>query len=336
MRACVLLCLAACGSSPHGSGSADAPGFSGHPDGVTGLVDAAPDGAAASKRSIFIIPMENEPSSAIYGNTTYAPYINSLMSQAAVATKFQDELPALVSEPHYVWMEAGTNQFTDVTFTTDANPSGSHSTSSTAHLTTQLNAAHISWMSYQQGMAANTCPVSGVTSTDVVYAPKHDPMVFFQDIAGNPPVANNALCVAHHKPYAAFEADLMAGNVAAYNFITPDLCHDMHGDSSCTQGTATNANIKAGDDWLAAELPRILTYANAHDGVVFLVWDEGDSSNLIPFLALGPSIKPGSYTTTYSHSSQLKSVEEMLGVPVLATVSSANDFSDLFQPGTFP
>ena len=301
-----------------------------------GAVDSASDGAAASKRSIFIIPMENEPSSAIYGNTTYAPYINSLTSQAAVATKFQDELPALVSEPHYVWMEAGTNQFSDVTFTTDAVPSGTHSTSSTAHLTTQLDTAHISWMSYQQGMSANTCPVSGVTGTDSVYAPKHDPMVFFQDISGNPPVASNALCKAHHKPYAAFEADLMAGNVASYVFITPDLCHDMHGDSSCTQGTGTNANIKAGDDWLAAELPRILTYANAHDGVVFLVWDEGDSSNLIPFLALGPSIKPGSYATPYSHSSQLKSVEEMLGVPVLPTVSSANDFSDLFQPGTFP
>ena len=46
--------------------------------------------------------------------------------------------------------------------------------------------------------------------------------------------------------------------------------------------------------------------------------------------------KPGSYSTTYSHSSQLKSVEEILGVPVLPTVSSANDFSDLFKPGMFP
>src|SRR3569623_1667752 len=117
--------------------------------------DAASDAPAAAKRSIFIIPMENEPSSAIYGNMTYAPYINSLMSQAAYATKFQDELPALVSEPHYVWMEAGTNQFNDITFTTDANPTGSHSTSSVEHLTTQLDTAHVTWMSYQQGMAAN-------------------------------------------------------------------------------------------------------------------------------------------------------------------------------------
>ena len=335
MRAWVLVCLTACSSHSPGTGSADAPGYSGHPDGtVSGdaLVDSP---AGAAKRSIFIIPMENEPSSAIYGNMMYAPYINSLMSQAAYATHFQDELPLLVSEPHYIWMEAGTNQFNDVTFTTDAVPSGTHSTSSTEHLVTQLDAAHISWMSYQQGMLANTCPVA-TNSTDVAYAPKHDPMVFFQDVSGNPPKSSTALCVAHHKPYAAFTADLMAGNMAQYVFITPDLCNDMHGDASCAQGTNVNANIKAGDDFLKNELPPILDYVNAHDGVVFIVWDEGDSSNLIPFLALGPRIKPGMSPTTYSHSSQLKSVEEILGVPVLSTVSSANDFADMFQPGMFP
>ena len=77
--------------------------------------------------------MENEPSSAIYGSSN-APYINSLMASAAYATKFQDELPSLPSEPHYIWMEAGTNSFDDATFTNDNNPSGSHSTSSTEHL----------------------------------------------------------------------------------------------------------------------------------------------------------------------------------------------------------
>jgi len=32
----------------------------------------------------------------------------------------------------------------------------------------------------------------------------------------------------------------------------------------------------------------------------------------------------------------LKSTEEYLGVPVLASVTSANDFADLFAAGTFP
>lgn len=329
-RLAALLFLVACSSS-HSSTTDGPPGGG---DGPHGSGDSGIDSPlGAVKRTIFVIPMENEPSSAIYANMTDAPYINSLMPMAAYATKFQDELPALPSEPHYIWMEAGTNQFSDVTFSNDNDPSTSHSTSSTAHLTAQLNTANITWMSYQQGISANTCPVSSTGE----YAAKHDPMVFFKDIVGNTPSSSNALCKAHHKPYSAFATDLMnPAAMAQYVFITPDLCHDMHGDLGCPQGTNVAANIQAGDTFLAQELPNILTYANAHDGVVLIVWDEGDSSNLVPFLALGPRIKTGPSGTTYSHSSQLKSIEEILGVPVLSKVSSANDFADMFQPGMFP
>jgi phosphatidylinositol-3-phosphatase len=312
----------------------DAPLYGGG-DAAGGTDGPSIDGPINVKRSIFVIPMENEPSSAIYSSSN-APYINSLMSgttpKAAWATNFQDELPSLPSEPHYVWMEAGTNQFADITFTTDSDPSGSHSTASTQHLSTQLDAAHVTWMSYQQGITSGTCPIASTG----FYAPKHDPVTFFQDVAGNPPSKTNTNCAAHHKPYTSFAADLAAESVAQYVFITPDLCHDMHGDSGCTQGTNVTANIRAGDTWLSTELPPILAYANAHDGVVLLVWDEGDNTNLVPFLALGPRIKPGASGTAYTHSSQLKSIEEILAVPVLSTVSSANDFSDLFQPGMFP
>ena len=320
--------LAACGS-PSTQATTDAPLYGGGD--APRATDAQIDGPVTVKRTIFVIPMENEPSSAIYGSSD-APYINSLMASAAYATNFQDELPSLPSEPHYVWMEAGTNQFDDITFTSDSSPSGSHSTSSTEHLVTQLEAAHVTWTSYQQGIASGTCPIAG----SGFYAPKHDPMVFFQDVSGNPPSSSNAHCAAHHKPYTSFAADLAAESVAQYAFITPDLCHDMHGDGGCTQGTDTSGNIQAGDAWLSTELPPILAYANAHDGLVLIVWDEGDNTNLVPFLALGPRIKPGASATPYTHSSQLKSIEEILGAPILSTVASANDFSDLFRPGMFP
>jgi hypothetical protein len=38
----------------------------------------------------------------------------------------------------------------------------------------------------------------------------------------------------------------------------------------------------------------------------------------------------------YDHGSMLKSIERILEVPVLATVSGANDFTDLFVAGFFP
>jgi phospholipase C len=227
-------------------------------------------------------------------------------------------------------MEAGTNVFSDPhTFSSDAVPSSTNSTKSTDHLVTQLETAGIHWMSYQQGITSGTCPIA----TNIPYAPKHDPFVFFQDVSGKTPSAGAARCAAHHKDFSEFAGDLASGNLTGYVFITGDLCHDMHGDPSCPAG---QNDIHAGDDWLKSFVPSLITYAQTHDAVIFITWDEGDSTNLIPFLALGHGIKPGSVGTKYDHGSMLKSVEEYLGVPVLATVTNVNDFHDLFAPGMFP
>lgn len=324
-----LVLLAACGSS--GGSTTDA--HAGKTGDGNQLVDGATgDSSVASSRTIFVIPMENEPSSAIYGNTADAPYINGLLATAAHATMFTDELPTLDSEPHYIWMEAGTNVFADKTFSTDVAASAANSTNSTAHLVTQLEAAHVPWMSYQQGITSNTCPINASGA----YAPKHDPFVFFTDVSGSPPSASNQHCAAHHKSYADFAHDLQAG-LSGYVFITPDLCHDMHGDTQCVQGTAVAANIKAGDTWLSQELPAIIAYSQTHDALIFLTWDEGNSSNLVPFLVFGKHVTAGGTSTVmYTHSSMIKSTEEYLGAPVLPAVASATDFAAMFAASTFP
>lgn len=292
------------------------------------------DGGASAGPVVFVIPFENKAQTQIYGDTKDAPYINgTLLPAYAHTTMFTDELPAAPSEPHYVWMEAGTNQFADHFFGGDADSSKTNSTSSTAHLTTQLDAAGISWMSYQEGMTAGTCPISSVGGT--FYAAKHDPFVFFQDVVGSPPAANNAKCIAHHQPLSALADDLKNGTAARYNFITPDLCHEMHGAAGCPSGTSDPSNIKAGDDWLKANLQPIIDYALARDGYVFLTWDEGDSTNLIPFIAIGKrSIAAHAGNVKYTHGSLLKSEEEIFGLTPLPTVASLNDFADLFT--SFP
>src|SRR5262249_13704888 len=125
--------------------------------------------------------------------------------------------------------------------------------------------------------------------------------------------------------------------VAQFNFVTPNLCHDMYGDAKCPQADTDPANIAAGDAWLKTNLPPIITYALAHDGYVFITWDEGDSTNLIPFIAIGNHAKvkyPG--VVKHNHRSLTKSVAEVFGVTPLAAVTSASDFSDLFDQGTFP
>lgn len=281
---------------------------------------------------VFVIAMENHAASSIYGNTTHAPYINNtLLPMSGRATNFIDTLPSLPSEPHYLWMEAGTNAFSDHTFSNDNNPSSSNSTASTAHLSTQITAAGSTWMSYQEGLNSTTgaCPIASSGK----YAPKHDPFIFFRDVSGATPSKTNSFCAAHHKALTALATDLANNTVAAYNFITPNLCNDMH--DSCSP---VSDPIKQGDTWLSQNMPALISYASAHQGVVWIVWDEPEgSTGMIPLIVVGPNVKPNfASSVRYTHGSMVKSVEAILGLPTLSKVSADNTLADFFTAGSFP
>lgn len=302
----------------------------------SGAAKSADSGAGGFRiQHVIVIALENHDVGSIIGNTTDAPYINgTLIPGYASSSNFVDRLPILVpSEPHYVYMEAGTNAFSDVTFLTDAIPSATNSTSNTAHLSTQLDTAAKSWIAYQEGMDTVTgaCPINA--STSGYYMPKHDPFVFFQDVSGNPPAADNSRCAAHHKTFDALWADLSSGNMPAYAFVTPDQCHDMHGWTGCP-----NMNlVRSGDDWLSQYMPDFIAYANSHDAAIFVIWDEGEATPKIPFIAIGPHAKKGYVSSVeVDHGSLVKSVERIFGLPVLDTVTNVNDFSDFYETGAFP
>lgn len=318
-------------STGGGAGSGAGGGASGGTPGDAGP-DAAPVGAPVEH--VFVIAMENHDESQIIGDMTDAPYINgTLLKGYASTSNFVDTLPLNIpSEPHYVLVESGTNAFSDVTFTTDDDPSAANSTSSTEHLVAQMKTASVSWMSYQEGLEAATtgaCPIH----TYNFYGAKHDPFVFFQDVAGSPPSDTNAYCVAHHAPSTQLAGDLSGDKVAAYTFITPNLCNDMHGAGGCPNSNT----IRSGDDWLKANVPGLITYANAHNGVIFILWDEGYSTLQIPFIAVGPMVKRNYVSSVeFNHGSVVKTVEKIFSLPTLAKVASSNDLSDLFLPGSIP
>ena len=301
-------------------------------------VARAATGSDGRIKHVFVITMENEAAAAIYGSAS-APYINgSSCRRSARANAFADPLPdAIPSEPHYVWMEAGTNQFSDATFTTDADPSASNSTASTAHLATQMDAASppVSWLSYQEGLNASTGALPGA----------------FVGLLRRQ--ARSRTCSSRTSPAArrrrrarpaprTTARTRAAGARAGSASGEPSRSTTSSRPTSATTCTATTGcpgsdDIRSGDDWLAAALPPLIDYANANDGVIFIVWDEPvGGSTLIPFVAIGPQVKPGyASSVRFTHSSLTKTVEEIFGLPILPTVASANDFSDLFLPGTF-
>jgi phosphatidylinositol-3-phosphatase len=330
----VILCsLSACADNVPAAGGDDGSDideptvFDDEPDAVEPF---APD-APSHIQHVFVIAMENHADSSIYGNSD-APFIQTLLAQGGRATNFVDKLPDDPSEPHYVWMEAGTNAFTDHTFDGDGDPSSSNNTSSKKHLTTQINTAGKTWMSYQEGLNTSTgaCPVKSSGN----YAAKHDPFIFFEDVSGTTPSKTNTYCADHHKALTALAADLAADTVATYNFITPNLCHDMH-SNFCSGFTNP---IKQGDTWLSENVPALVDYANAHAGVVFIVWDEPEgSTGHIPLIVVGPHVKANHASTTkFSHSSLVKTVELIMQLPQLATVTHSNSLRDFFETGFYP
>jgi hypothetical protein len=279
-----------------------------------------------SIKTVFIIVMENNDWSAIRGNSS-APYINhTLLPQSSYATQYSNPPGNHPSEPNYLWLEAGTN----LGVSNDNPPSDTHQ-HTTAHLVTLLQHAGLSWKAYQEGIDGKTCPLVD----SYPYATKHNPMIFFDDVTGanNP---NSAYCIAHERPYGELASDLQNNTVANYNFITPNLCNDMH--DSCSP---TNDGMKQGDTWLSHEVPTILnSQAYKNGGALFITWDEGEngSDGPIGMMVLSPYAKGNGYNNSihYTHSSTLKTIQEIFHVtPLLGDAANATDLGDLFQPGTF-
>jgi len=288
-------------------------------DGTSASISTVGTNGLASVKTVFIVVMENHNWSSIHGSAS-APYINDTLLPMGAHAENYVNIPGLhPSEPNYLWLEAGSN----FGVANDNLPSSNHQ-ATTDHLVTKLEAAGITWKAYAEGASGTSCPVSN----SGLYAPKHVPFVFFDDVR-----TNATRCTQHVRPYTELAGDLASGQVAQYNFITPNLCNDMHNSTGC----ATTNSLKNGDTWLSQELPKIFaSSAYKTGGAVFVTFDESEGGDLpIAMIVLSPFAKPGfSNTIKYTHSSTLRTVQEIFGItPFIRDAANATDLSDLFLSG---
>ena len=311
---------------------------------------------------------------------------NSNAVQASYATAyFNDGVGVHPSEPNYVWAEAGS----DFGFHSDADPNPANGNTfyeGTSHLVSQLTAngstlvfwhrnktphltgllsdAGISWKDYQEDVQLSASPTNSASGTNgpvnpyngttqYNYAVKHNPMAFFSDTA-----------TENVYPLAQLFTDLSQNTVGRYNWITPDQYNEQH--SSLTGGftyqgvhyTGDQSAVAAGDNFLSIVIPEIMaSKAYKNNGVIILWWDEtegGDSTSYtLPEIVISPLAKGNAYASTVSmsHSSDLKTMEELFGLPMVNNpipmvetnneggynnVATVNDLSDLFMPGAVP
>jgi hypothetical protein len=272
--------------------------------------------------TIFVIVMENHNWSWVKGRDE-APFINNtLLRMASHAENYRNPLFLHPSEPNYIWMEAGDN----LGIRSDNPPAKNHR-NTPKHLTRLLRDAGIPWKSYQEDIDGTVCPLDAHGN----YAPKHNPNVFFDDNTGNLN-PQDPYCIAHNRPFSELWDDLRQGTVARYNFLTPNLCNDMH--NSCAP---LHDRLQQGDTWLATVIPQIMaSQAYQNNGVIFLTWDESELlEQPIGMIAVSPLAKGNGYQNhiAYTHSSLLRTVQEIVGVtPLLGDADRATSLSDLFVP----
>jgi hypothetical protein len=315
-----------------------------------------------------------------------APFINSLVnstsgisSDVAYATNYLNAgIGVHPSEPNYIWAEAGQNfgVFNDDTpYHADCSPDTVQTTDQ--HLAAFLTKAGKTWRSYQEdvnvdavfnvplAVTAWTAPLfnrsgnftGGINSynyaTQLNYAAKHNPQIFFTDTNGGCPAAKST----QYPPLQQLALDLQSDSLADYTWITPNQFNDMHttlsngyGGAPGTPNKDDRGRVAQGDNFLARVVPLIMASDAYQDGAVIVLWwdesEDGDTAQFtLPFIVISKNAHanvnglPYAGNVEYSHSAFLRTMQEIFDVDPkagynwLGAAVTANDLSALFKDG---
>jgi len=257
---------------------------------------------------IFIVIMENTSASSIIGNTTQAPYINSLAKQYAYSSNyFAITHPSL---PNYLTL-TGASSFG---ITSDCLPSACPVNAT--NIADRIEGAGKTWKAYMESM-----PAACGTTDSSPYAVKHNPFVYYNNIR-----TNTTRCKAHDVPLTQLATDLASTTTTPnFGWITPNMCNDMH-----------DCSISTGDTWLSKQIPTILNSAafTTQNSALILLWDEDDftGTNQVEFVMAGTQVKKGYVSSTKStHYSVMRTVEDAWNLaPLTTNDTAASPMADFF------
>lgn len=260
------------------------------------------EGSLPRSRSshVVVMVMENEEYGEVIGSRS-APYVNSLARRYGLATaSYAMTHPSL---PNYLALTSGSTQGIE----SDCTSCGVRA----RNVVDQLEGAGISWGAYLEDIP-RPC-FQGAQAGG--YAKKHNPFAYYADIASSPTRCK------HLVGFEKLAADLRAGRLPSYVWISPNLCDDGH---DCGVGTA--------DRFLARTVPALLGELGPQ-GFLVLTWDEGSSDDgccgmakggRVATIVAGPDVRRGSISKTpVDDYGVLGTIEEALGLPPLAGASEA-------------
>lgn len=236
---------------------------------------------------IVVVMEENKSPASVIGSAS-APYINSLAQNGAyLSESFANYRP---SEPNYIALFSGSNQ--------GVTSDGVYNLGNVPNLGSQLIGAGKSFVSYSEDL-----PSVGYTgATSGRYARKHNPVVSFSNV----PASSN-------RPYSDFPSDY--STLPSVSLVVPDLDDDSH-----------DGTLAESDQWLKNNMSAYAEWANTHNSLLIITYDEGDISdktNHIPTIFYGANVKAGQYANEVTHFNTLRTIEDSEGLPPLANAANA-------------
>lgn len=229
------------------------------------LLAQSENGSGTRVPHAVVVVMENKNPRDLLGNR-HAPYINQLIRQYGYADNYYGVThPSL---PNYLALIAGT--FLNTWNDWDGNRYHART------IADQLESRHLTWKAYMGAL-----PHAGYTGNQYpagnrpLYESKHDPFVLMRSIRDNPAQARHI--VSDREIFT----DLTHGTLPTLSFISPDMCHDMHGISATRSPCPNNPSrlIAAGDAYLKHLIPAVVRSRSwTGNSVIFIVWDEADTA----------------------------------------------------------
>jgi hypothetical protein len=275
---------------------------------AVGLAGCAPPGtratsarpAAAGARPpahLVVVVEENYSFEQVIGSPA-APFLNHLAARGTLLTHYY--ATGHPSLPNYVALLSGATPIrSDCRACTFAGPT----------LVDQLEARHVSWAAYLQGLPGPCSTVPGAGAyTDLV-----DPFVHAVRVRDNPARCDRVL------PFSRFHADLAAGRLPTVVFVMPDLHHEMH-----------SGPVRVADAWLRRLVGQLqASPAWRQDTRLVVTFDEGSRQDVrgccdglghggrVATVVFGPRVPAGRDPTAYTHYSLLRTIEAAYGLPFL-------------------
>lgn len=249
---------------------------------------------------IIIVIEENHGYSQVVSSDN-APYINELIKAGALFTNSHGV--AHPSQPNYLALFSGNIQGVK-----NDNCLQNKTPFTTSNLGASLLQKGFTFKGYAQTMPSDgylgcLYKLSALTNA-YLYARTHAPWVNWLGSKKNNFPDSLSL------PMSKFPANY--NMLPTVSFVVSDLDNDMHNIGE----PGKDAAIKRGDTWLKDNLDNYIKWAQQHNSLFILTFDEDNftTQNQIPTLFVGPMIKPGKYSEKINHYNVFNTIEAIYGL----------------------